>query len=360
MRFIVVGEPREASVARFTEGLVRTLQERGHTLTREDDPDLRLALNLVEPRDVRPFRRRSRSVFVASVLEKALGDGTHPLLEGYPLLVRSLSNLFILLSPNGGGYRPYFITPEQGFYSEPPEPAASFFERVYRRIAPLAESHLIIDNEFRPDLPPELWEGDSATRDIVWASRRLAELDLLPAPFPIHEMLSERDLRHLNHLFGLGGLSYGNVSARRDRNSFWMSASGVDKSRLSKVGEEILLVTGFDPERQTIILSVPPHARPRRVSVDAIEHWTIYQEHPEVGAILHVHAWMEGVPETSVNYPCGTIELARSVADQVRAAPDPARAVVGLKNHGLTITGSNLREIFARIEGRLLKQIPMT
>ena len=49
----------------------------------------------------------------------------------------------------------------------------------------------------------------------------------------------------------------------------------------------------------------------------------IYTEHPEVGAIIHVHAWIEGIRSTEVNYPCGTRELAVAVADLVREAPDP-------------------------------------
>jgi hypothetical protein len=44
----------------------------------------------------------------------------------------------------------------------------------------------------------------------------------------------------------------------------------------------------------------------------------------------------------------------------VRGHSNPASAVVGLKNHGLTITGVSLDEIFDRIEGRLLKVVPMS
>ena len=70
-------------------------------------------------------------------------------------------------------------------------------------------------------------------------------------------------------------------------------------------------------------LRVPEGVEPRRVSVDAIEHWMIYREHPGVNAILHVHAWIEGTVATEINYPCGTVELAESVAELVRQAPDP-------------------------------------
>jgi ribulose-5-phosphate 4-epimerase/fuculose-1-phosphate aldolase len=79
-----------------------------------------------------------------------------------------------------------------------------------------------------------------------------------------------------------------------------------------------------------------------------------------VGAILHVHAWMEGIDATDVNFPCGTAELATSVAQLVARSPDPGHAVVGLRNHGITATGETLSEILDRIEPRLLRHVPMT
>ena len=140
-----------------------------------------------------------------------------------------------------------------------------------------------------------------------------------------------------------------------------MSASGVDKSALHEIGRDILLVTGYDEARDVdACCACPPGVEPRRVSVDAIEHWMIYREHPEVGAILHVHAWIEGTVATEINYPCGTVELAESVAELVRQAPDPSRAVVGQRNHGLTITGHSLDEIFDRIDGRSSAKSPWT
>ena len=39
---------------------------------------------------------------------------------------------------------------------------------------------------------------------------------------------------------------------------------------------------------------------------------------------------------------------------------EPGRAIVGLKNHGLTITGPSLDDIFTRIEPVIETQIPMT
>ena len=48
------------------------------------------------------------------------------------------------------------------------------------------------------------------------------------------------------------------------------------------------------------------------------------------------------------------------MADLVRMEPDPGHAVIGLRNHGLTITGESLDEIFARISGKILRQVPMS
>lgn len=137
------------------------------------------------------------------------------------------------------------------------------------------------------------------------------------------------------------------------------------RSQILKLPVEVsdlnaILIEGYSEERNAMILNVPPNIEPRRVSVDAIEHWMIYNSHHEVKAIVHIHAWMEGIPSTEINYPCGTWELAKSVSDLISQSDDPSRAIIGLKNHGLTITGPSLEEIFQRIDGRIIRQVPMT
>ncbi len=356
--FIIHGDPTP-KVAAFLEGLREVLEGRGFRFagyakdSKAPVEAPKLVLNAIHPEAPKPFRRRAQATFVASAMELPAFP-PDPLQALYPYLVRSLSNVLMAYVP-GQGVK--FLTLELGHYDE--GEGEGFLERVADRLTPLATSCLVINNLFEPDLEPELWEGDELTRSMYEAGKRLKAWDLLPAPFPIEEILPPEDLRHVKRLYGIGGLSYGNLSVRKDERRFWMSASGVDKSNLKVVGRDILMVKGYDPERNAILLSVPPHVEPRRVSVDAIEHWMIYREHPGVGAILHVHAWMEGVPATPFNYPCGTLELAQAVSEKVREAPDPTRAVVGLKNHGITITGRSLGEIMERIEGRLIRTVPM-
>jgi ribulose-5-phosphate 4-epimerase/fuculose-1-phosphate aldolase len=350
----------------FLDGVTQRLEARGHAVHRhatrdaiELDSDVRVILNAVRADSPDSFRRRSKDIFVVGLAE--LPQRPADMLQaGYSLLVRSLSNVFIPMVRDGQGTDAHFITMEQGFHRfEHIGDDGVFFDAVVERLIPLAESRLVIENQFVPDLPRELWQGDDQTASITRAGIRMGELDLLPAPWPIDELLSADELRHVKRLFGIGGLSYGNASARHDGDRFWMSASGVDKSKLREVGTEILLVTGYDPSTGVVRLSVPPDVRPHRVSVDAIEHLTIYREHPEVGGILHVHGWMPGAVSTEVVYPCGTEELALEVAELVRQAPDPSRAVIGLKNHGLTITGHSLDEILERVGPSIVRRVPM-
>jgi ribulose-5-phosphate 4-epimerase/fuculose-1-phosphate aldolase len=360
MKFTFVGSYEDPTLKGIAKGLRRTYEHREHEYVEDaDDGDLRLVFNFIDPERPKSYRRRAKAVFVVSV---ALTDQRpeNVLRQAYPLLVRSLSNLVIYLIRDGERVHTYFVTLEQGYYPIPDLVGDSYFEYIYDRLHPLATSQLVIENEFDKDLERALWNGDDLTRQLSDAGKRLDALDLLPAPFPIHELLEERDLRHIERLYGIGGLSYGNLSVRKDKKRFWMSASGVNKANMKIVGRDMLMVKGFDPKRNVMLLSVPSNVEPRRVSVDAIEHWMIYTEHPSVGAIVHVHAWMGDIKSTTINYPCGTIQLAQSVADVVRDAPDPTRAVVGLKNHGLTITGPTLNDVFNRLEEGFIRQVPMS
>ena len=369
LSFTTAGDATAPFLHWFATQLQAVLAQQGHLLRTGEgeassaESPVRLVLNLCDIDRPRPVHRRGQGTFVATIVEGP--DNEREVMKAaYPVLVRSLSNMVVFNTRIDGVLESHFITIEQGHYVVRDNgDEETFFEQIYERIQPLACSHLVINNDYVPDLPESLWNGDEQTRQISWAGTRLNSMGLLPAAFPIHEFLNERDLRHVKRLYGIGGLSYGNLSARagHDASKFWMSASGVDKSKLQTIGRDILLVTAYEPETLTMRLSVPPAIEPRRVSVDAIEHFMIYREHPSVGAIVHIHAWWrDPISSTQVNYPCGTYELASEVAELVRQAPDPSRAVIGLKNHGLTITGHSIEEIFARIEGMIVPQVPMS
>lgn len=359
LKFTISEAPRSPWQDRVIQELVSTLERYGHDLASIDDVP-QLVLHPIQTGDPRPFRRRSRSTFVLAVAEGPVNQSQ--LQTGYPILVRSLANLLLY---GAGTDTPqadtYFITPELGRYPIGPlgEDAPTWGDRAYQRIQPLAESHFVIDNIFDQDLPADLASGTDVTAAMTWASRILDSWHLFPAPFPIQDMLSTSDYRHLQKVFSIGGLSYGNLSARHDRTRFWMSASGVDKGKIGTVSDDILLVKGYDAEQDAMRLSVSPGSKPHRVSVDAVEHWGVYQAHPRIGAMVHIHAWVDGIPSTSVNYPCGTVEMGEEMARLLDEDPHPERTIIGLRNHGITATGPTFEDIIGRLGGRVQPQVPM-
>jgi ribulose-5-phosphate 4-epimerase/fuculose-1-phosphate aldolase len=359
MNFAFIKNSNDPLGVTIAHQICQTFQKHGHQLSKSED-NIKFVLNLTDAKYPQYFRRKSKAVFVISLI---VVNGKYKNLRtlSYQALVRSLSNLLLCVKTNHHDPEIYFTTPEAGFYHIPFEP-----EAVYSKILPIAGAHFAIDNRLSTDLPRAYWKSTPIVEKIRQFGRELDQLGVLPAPFPLREVLPEKDIEQLYHLFEVKGISYGNLSAREvipefpNATTFWMTARGIDKSNITTVGKDIMLVTGIDNATHTILVSVPPTHDPRaRVSVDAVEHELIYRTFPQVGAIIHVHAWMENVPYTQQNYPCGTIELAREVVSLLKQTEDPSQTVVGLKNHGLTITGHNLDEIFTRIRGKLLTQVAM-
>lgn len=358
MKFAIVKNGLSPLRDIIAEELIEVCLRHGHEISTPMN-GIQFVLNLTDTNTPQSFRRRSQAVFVVSIVETQ-DDGRCLQSRCYTTLIRSLSNLLVCAVPSNGFAEIHFATPEAGFYHLPFNP-----EDVYQRILPIISAHFATDNVFSTDLPDRYWSPSAIVDEIRFYARELDDLKVLPTPFPLREVLPEEDMRHIYKIYGITGASYGNLSARESipelgEVTFWMTGRGVNKANLSNVGKDILLVKGFDEERGAAVVSMPPGHDPRaRVSVDAIEHYLIYREFPDVGAIVHVHAWIDDVLCTRQNYPCGTRELAHEVVDLLRRTPDPSRAEVGLKNHGLTITGHSLGEIFDRIRHRLRTEVHM-
>src|SRR3974390_528676 len=135
----------------------------------------------------RPYRRKNAPTFVVAIAEitdePTTRDGL--LTTGYPLLVRALANLCIMVSETPTGMSVRFVTLEQGTYGVGPGlDDAELVQDVFARIEPLVSSQLVIANDLVPDLPEALWQGDEQTAQMLEAGRRLDALDLLPPPLP--------------------------------------------------------------------------------------------------------------------------------------------------------------------------------
>ena len=358
MKYAILHTGQDLNRDRIESELTAELTVRGYTPATLAD-DIKFILNFTRFDDPPAVRRKSQHEFVVSiaVLSEEADDLRYLC---YNTLIQTLSNLVICIQKRtGNAPEVYCITPEVGFYHFRYSP-----QRLLEAMKPVIGAHFVIDNRIRYDLP-EKYSATPFAQKLRQYGAALDTMGVLPTPFPLAEVLSPENIDHLYDLFNIKGLSYGNLSVREripevGPNTFWMTARGADKAHLKGIGQDILLVEGYDVAAGEILVRLPPGSNPGiRVSVDAIEHVMIYEAFPEVGAIVHVHAWMDGVPCTQQNYPCGTGELAREVMELLKSTRRPGRAVVGLKNHGLTITGPDLEDIFSRIEGKLLKEVPM-
>lgn len=318
-------------------------------------------LNLIDLESPKAFRRKCQEEKVVSI---ALIKDPVPDLKAscYVALVKSISNILFCITVKDDKEHPkaYGITPEIGFTEFSYDP-----DNIYKYMFPVISSHFVLKNKIFNDLHFKENEIIPEVDDLKAYGKELAKLGVLPAPFPLKEYLDKDLIEQLYRLYQIKGLSYGNLSIRNvNQNqpdlSYWMTAQGVDKSNLNGPGKDMLLVKGFDYENGEMLVSVPGKYDPRiRVSVDAIEHYMIYRAFPRTGAIVHVHAWIDNVLCTAQSYPCGTIELAENVVELLMKTSSPERTEVGLKNHGLTITGPDIKDIFSRIRGRLKINVPM-
>jgi len=358
MKFTVIRNDSNTFRENLQEALVESCLKNGDQLINSTE-NANYAINLTTFENPKSVRRKSRSLFVITFITGNISAGEEDRIKvlSYNALIKSLSNLLIYIDPN---LETFFTTPEAGFYQ-------IFFnaDEIYQKIKPIISSNFATDNRFIQDLPERFWDGSEITKHISHYGKVLDELGVLPVPFPLKEFLTEAQLNHLYKIYGITGASYGNLSAREriselGPDTFWMTGRGVDKSNLTVVGKDILLVKDFDYANREAILSMTPNYNQKtRVSVDAVEHSMIYKAFPEIGAIIHVHAWINGVYCTRQNYPCGTIELAQEVLELLKRSDNPLSTAVGLKNHGLTITGKNLKEIFEKFSHKLVKEVEM-
>ena len=162
------GEPQGDRLRWFAAGLREVMLDQGYAEVETPGPDVAVVLHFVDPEAAKPYRRKNAPTFVV-VLAELDAPADDMLRTGYPLLVRGLANLCVMVSPTSDGSIAQFVTLEQGTYAidtgigDDPY----FFKSVFSRVEPLASSRLVIGNEFTDDLPDAMRAGDDVTRQIT-------------------------------------------------------------------------------------------------------------------------------------------------------------------------------------------------
>ena len=234
------GEPQGDRLRWFAAGLRAAMLDQGYTEVDTPGPDVAVVLHFVDPSCARSrtgarTRPRSWSRWPSSTRRP-----TDMLRTGYPLLVRGLANLCVMVSPSGPRLDRTVRDPRAGHVRD---------RHRHRRRPVLLQERVLAGRAagvvaagdrqrvHRPTCPTRCATATTSPARSPGPAQRLAALDLLPAAFPIEEILSDRDLRHVKLLYGIGGLSYGNVSARRVDGRRRVAAAVLDeRERRRQVG----------------------------------------------------------------------------------------------------------------------------
>ncbi len=115
---IVDNAEKSSTLERFAKGLQEEMELNGYLLTEQEDPNLQLVFNFVDPQQPRHFRRRGKGTFVVAIVENNQ-PAENILKQGYPIMIRSLANMMIYLDHAQEKIDTYFITLEQGHYPIP-------------------------------------------------------------------------------------------------------------------------------------------------------------------------------------------------------------------------------------------------
>ncbi|MCA9893290.1 MAG: class II aldolase/adducin family protein [Anaerolineae bacterium] len=154
---------------------------------------------------------------------------------------------------------------------------------------------------------------------------------------------------------GMTTLSGGNLSILDDDGCIWITPSAIDKGKLT--GRDIICVC---PDG-TIDGPHPP-------SVELPFHRAIYQQRPDVRAIVHAHSpalvsfsIVRKIPDTNLipqaSRVCGAVGYApyalpgsEALGESIANAFAQGYDVVLLENHGVATAGATLLEAFQRLE----------
>lgn len=236
---------------------------------------------------------------------------------GFEALLKNNCNIVVandLFKIRDGKHKAYIITPEKGYTEVPDKKSivSTLLEEVGRRSTATFYHTNFVDST----ITEEYFSRFSST------GRELSSYDLLPK---------------------YGKSSFGNMSSRTDKG-FVITSRKSDKSGMTV--EDIVEVVGVDHEnKKKFVKGV------KKPSSDMLVHEAIYNNFPDVNAIIHVHddyvvnnAEGLGLPVTEFDYPCGSLEA----ADEVLKVIGDNHYIV-MKNHGVLALGKDLEDAKSKI-----------
>ena len=169
------------------------------------------------------------------------------------------------------------------------------------------------------------------------------------APQSIIELTRYRDALHQLNFIGeySNGIGFGNISQRSQLLEAERSVtlnlsknrqfiiSGTQTGNLPTLtAADYSLVTDFDPEQNTLTCKGL-----RKASSESLTHCVIYESHPSISAIIHVHhpqLWnqlLHQVPTTKADVPYGTPEMAAETRRLFEESPLMQQRIFVMAGH---------------------------
>ena len=164
----------------------------------------------------------------------------------------------------------------------------------------------------------------------------------------IEELIYYRDLAHEKKYIGVheDGIGYGNISKRAE-GGFLVSGSATGSITPSN-SSHYSLVHKWSIENNKIWCKGPIAA-----SSESLTHAVIYQELPQINAILHIHhlqlwkRYYHALPSTCSHIPYGTTDMASAVKFLIRNQQEDEGLFL-MKGHeeGLVAYAKDMKSVF--------------
>ena len=179
-----------------------------------------------------------------------------------------------------------------------------------------------------------------------------------PIDFPQFEEINEQRQKLYNlDLIGeySDGLGYGNLSIRKDENSFFITAS--QTGGIAKLGpEHYSFVTKWDIYKNFLKCEGPAKA-----SSESLTHAAIYALSPEIRAVVHVHTFkgwlmlLNKVPTSDPKVSYGTPAMAYEIFRLYRESSLRLEKIIVMAGHreGIISFGAGINEAVSTLLSRI-------
>jgi L-ribulose-5-phosphate 4-epimerase len=168
----------------------------------------------------------------------------------------------------------------------------------------------------------------------------------------LKELIVYRNLAYKKKYLGVSskGIAYGNISLRSGNNFL---ISGSDTGRISHAdARHFSMVEKWNIDKNRLWCKGPVKS-----SSESLTHAVIYENMPQVKAVLHLHSdqlWRKNYDKiafTHKNIEYGTTEMAYAVIELLKKNNFTHGGVFLMRGHreGLVAFGKNMKEVFKKI-----------